>query len=88
MLTDTALKNLKPKDAPYKVTDRDGMYVTVSTAGTVTFRYDYRINSRRETLTMGRQRGTRESGSAHRYGSMRHRNGTVLSITSLGAPRL
>ena len=38
MLTDTALKNLKPKDAPYKVTDRDGMYVTVSTAGTVTFR--------------------------------------------------
>ena len=54
MLTDTALKNLKPKDAPYKVTDRDGMYVTVSTAGTVTSRYDYRINSRRETLTIGR----------------------------------
>lgn len=54
MRTDTALKNLKPKDAPYKVTDRDGMYVTVSTAGTVTFRYDYRINSRRETLTIGR----------------------------------
>lgn len=54
MLTDTALKNLKPKDAPYKVTDRDGMYVTVSMAGTVTFRYDYRINSRRETLTIGR----------------------------------
>ena len=54
MLTDTTLKNLKPKDAPYKVTDRDGMYVTVSTAGTVTFRYDYRINSRRETLTIGR----------------------------------
>ena len=25
----------KPKDAPYKVTDRDGMYVTVSTAGAV-----------------------------------------------------
>ena len=54
MLTETALKNLKPKDAPNKVTDRDGMYVTVSTAGTVTFRYDYRINSRRETLTIGR----------------------------------
>ena len=54
MLTDTTLKNLNPKDSPYKVTDRDGMYVTVSTAGTVTFRYDYRINSRRETLTIGR----------------------------------
>jgi Arm DNA-binding domain len=54
MLTDTALKNLKPKAAPYKVTDRDGMYVTVSPVGTVTFRYDYRMNGRPETLTIGR----------------------------------
>ena len=54
MLTDTALKNLKPKTALYKVTDRDGMYVTVSPVGTVTFRYDYRMNGRRETLTIGR----------------------------------
>lgn len=54
MLTDTALKNLKPKATPYKVADRDGMYVTVSPAGTITFRYDYRINGRRETLTIGR----------------------------------
>lgn len=54
MLTDTALKNLKPQDAMYKASDRDGMYVTVSPAGTVTFRYDYRLNGRRETLTIGR----------------------------------
>lgn len=54
MLTDTALRTLKPKDVAYKVTDRDGMYVTVSPAGTITFRYDYRINKRRETLTIGR----------------------------------
>ena len=54
MLTDTALKNLKPKNAQYKVADRDGMYVTVSPVGTVTFRYDYRLNGRRETLTIGR----------------------------------
>lgn len=54
MLTDTALKNLKPKDAMYKASDRDGLYVTVSPAGTITFRYDYRINGRRETLTIGR----------------------------------
>jgi len=54
MLTDTALKNLKPKSAQYKVADRDGMYVTVSPAGTVTFRYDYRLNGRRETRTIGR----------------------------------
>ena len=54
MLTDTALKQLKPKDKTYKVADRDGMYVTVSPTGLITFRYDYRLNGRRETLTIGR----------------------------------
>lgn len=54
MLTDTALRNLKPKSKIYKASDCDGMYVTVSTTGTVTFRYDYRLNGRRETLTIGR----------------------------------
>lgn len=36
MLTDTALRNLKPKSLTYKASDRDGMYVTVSPTGTVT----------------------------------------------------
>jgi hypothetical protein len=54
MLTDVALKNLKPKEKPYKVTDRDGMYVLVSTTGTVSFRLDYRLNGRRETVALGR----------------------------------
>ncbi|MDE2166347.1 MAG: tyrosine-type recombinase/integrase [Alphaproteobacteria bacterium] len=54
MLTDVALKNLKTKQKLYKVADRDGMYVAVSPAGQITFRYDYRINGRRETLTIGR----------------------------------
>ena len=54
MLTDTKLKSLKPQDKIYKVADRDGMYVAVLTSGTVSFRYDYRINGRRETLTIGK----------------------------------
>ena len=54
MLTDTKIKPLKPKDKVYKVADRDGLYVSVSTAGTITFRYDYRINGRRETLSIGK----------------------------------
>jgi hypothetical protein len=37
MLTDTALRNLKPKSLTYKASDRDGMYVTVSPAGTMRF---------------------------------------------------
>ncbi len=53
MLTDTKLKNIKPQDKLYKVSDRDGLYVAVLTSGTVSFRYDYRINGRRETLVIG-----------------------------------
>jgi len=30
------------------------LYVAVSPGGTVSFRYDYRINGRRETLTIGK----------------------------------
>ncbi len=54
MLTDAALRNFKPKSKIYKASDRDGMYVTVSPGGTITFRYDYRLHGRRETLTLGR----------------------------------
>lgn len=54
MLTDAALRNLQPGSKPYKITDRDGMYAVISPAGTVAFRYDYRLNGRRETLTIGR----------------------------------
>jgi len=54
MLTDAALKALRPKDKLYKVADRDGMYVVVATSGTITFRLDYRLNGRRETVTFGK----------------------------------
>jgi hypothetical protein len=54
MLTDTALKALKPQEKTYKVTDRHGMYVLVMPSGAITFRYDYRLNGRRETVIIGR----------------------------------
>ena len=41
MLTDVALKSLKPKTKVYKVADRDGMYVHVSPTGLLSFRLDY-----------------------------------------------
>ncbi len=52
----------------YKASDRDGMYVTVSSTGTVTFRYDYRLNGRREkrrltaAKTFGEMTGKRLAG--------------------------
>ena len=54
MLTDTKLRNLKPREKLYKVNDRDGLYVAVTPAGTVSFRYNYSINGRQETITFGR----------------------------------
>jgi len=56
MLTDTRLRHLKPKDKLYKVNDRDGLYVAVTPAGTISFRYNYSINGRQETVTFGRYR--------------------------------
>ena len=53
LLTDAALKHLKSKAKDYKVADRDGMYVLVKSSGALTFRYDYRMNGRRETVTLG-----------------------------------
>lgn len=54
MLTDAAIKALKSKEKLYKVVDRDGMYVVVQPSGAIVFRFDYRLNGRRETLTLGR----------------------------------
>lgn len=53
MLTDMRLRSLKAEAKAYKVADRDGMYVTVLTSGVISFRYDYRLNARRETLVIG-----------------------------------
>lgn len=53
-MTDTRLRHLKPKEKLYKVNDRDGLYVAVTPAGSISFRYNYSINGRQETVTFGR----------------------------------
>lgn len=54
MLTDAALKALKPKEKIYKIADRDGMYVRAMPSGAISFRLDYRLNGGRETVYLGR----------------------------------
>jgi integrase len=56
MLTESKLAAIKkPEDGKaYKVADRDGLYVYISPSGGKAFRLDYRVNGRRETLTIGR----------------------------------
>ena len=53
MLTDTKIKSLKPKEKPYKVADRDGLYLQVSTSGVKSFKFNYRFAGRQETITFG-----------------------------------
>ena len=54
MLTDAAIKALKPQSKMYKVSDRDGMYVRVMPSGAISFRLDYRLHGRRETVYHGK----------------------------------
>ncbi|QBH20805.1 site-specific integrase [Alcaligenes faecalis] len=54
MLTDAKLRSLKPQEKPYKVVDRDGLYIMVLSSGSISFRYNYRINGRQETLVLGK----------------------------------
>jgi hypothetical protein len=64
-LTDTALKALKPRDQAYKVTDSAGMYVVVTPTGSKSFRFDYRFDGKRQTLTVGQyEPGTPNRGDA------------------------
>lgn len=54
-LTEAKLRDLQPRERQYKVTDGgNGLYVVVSPSGSRSFRYDYRLGRRRETLTIGR----------------------------------
>jgi len=59
MLTDTKLRNLKPKDKLYKVNDRDGLYVAITPAGSISFRYNYSIHGRQEKCLAHEQKGVR-----------------------------
>lgn len=53
MLTETAIKNLKPKDKPYKVSDFQGLYIELATSGSKTWRLKYRYDGKEKRLTIG-----------------------------------
>jgi len=51
-LTDTAIRNAKPDEKPYKLTDGKGLYFLVNKVGKY-FRFDYRYRGKRKTLALG-----------------------------------
>jgi len=53
VLTNILLKNATPKTKPYKVFDGQGLYVVVTPAGNKLWRFDYSINRKRKTLSLG-----------------------------------
>jgi hypothetical protein len=52
-LTDTAVRNAKPKNKPYKVTDGQGLYLLVNPGGSKLWRVKYRINGVERKLALG-----------------------------------
>ena len=51
-LTDTIIKNAKPKEKSYKLSDGKGMYLLVKKSGKY-FQFDYRYGGKRKTLSLG-----------------------------------
>lgn len=52
-LTQTQLKNAKPKDKVYKLFDGGGLYLQVKPTGYKAFKYDYRLDGSRSTYVIG-----------------------------------
>ncbi|MDF7671129.1 tyrosine-type recombinase/integrase [Orbaceae bacterium ESL0721] len=54
MLTIKSIEAAKPKDKAYKVNDYESLYLYITPSGTKSWRYDYQIDGKRKTLTIGR----------------------------------
>ena len=52
-LSDTAIRNAKPKDKPYKLTDEKGLYLLVHPNGSKYWRHKYRFGQKEKTLAHG-----------------------------------
>jgi hypothetical protein len=52
-LTDSAIRNAKPKEKNYKLADGGGLYLLITPKGGKWWRLDYRFNGKRKTLSMG-----------------------------------
>lgn len=53
MLTDAAIRRIKPREKPFKVSDMQGLYLLVRPDGARYWRMDYRHAGKRATLALG-----------------------------------
>ncbi|WP_447044279.1 tyrosine-type recombinase/integrase [Vreelandella sp. H-I2] len=52
-LTATAVRNAKPKEKPYKLSDGGGMYLEITPSGGTYWRLKYRFNGKEKRLALG-----------------------------------
>ena len=52
-LTDIIIANAPPRDSAYKLASEKGLYLLVNPSGSRYWRFDYRFEGKRKTLSMG-----------------------------------
>jgi hypothetical protein len=53
MLTDTAIRNAKPREKPYKLAGGGGLYLVINPSGSRWWRLKYRVGGREKLLSLG-----------------------------------
>ena len=53
LLTDVTIRNAKPIDKDKRLNDGGGLYLLIKTNGAKWWRFDYTIESKRKTLSLG-----------------------------------
>jgi len=62
-MSNTQIKNAKPTEKQYKLSDQGGLYLLVRPNGSKVWRYDYRLNDKRLTHTIGTYPDTSLAGA-------------------------
>ena len=52
-LTDTGIRNVKPDDKPFKMSDEKGMFLYVASTGGKLWRLKYRFDGKEKLLSLG-----------------------------------
>jgi hypothetical protein len=52
-LSDTTIRNAKPKEKPYKLFDDKGLFLLINPNGSKYFRFKYRFGGKEKTLALG-----------------------------------
>ena len=52
-LSDASIRNLKPREKPYKVSDFDGLFVLVKPTGSRLWHFKYRLDGKEKLLSIG-----------------------------------